>query len=356
MVDARQWNGKRVFLTGHTGFKGGWLSLWLSRMGAEVHGFALDPLRSPSLCEVAGVAAAQASDVRADLADLPALTTAMTRARPDVLFHLAAQPLVRESYLRPLETFQTNVMGTLHVLEAARGIDSIRAIVVVTTDKVYHNREWEHPYREVDRLGGRDPYSASKAAAELATDAYRASFFSAAGAARVSTARAGNVIGGGDWSDDRLVPGCLEAFEAGETVKLRNPDAVRPWQHVLDPLHGYLLLAERMMEGAGGFVESWNFGPEDGNGARVGEVAAMIAEIWGEGASVLADPGRDEPHEAGLLKLDSSKARSRLGWRPRWGLRKSLEKTVEWHRAFLAGEDMSAVTLRQIEDFTGELS
>jgi CDP-glucose 4,6-dehydratase len=354
-IDPSLWRGKSVFLTGHTGFKGAWLALWLHRLGAVVHGYALNPPTEPSLFSQARLEPLLASDTRADLADLEKLKRAMSAARPAVILHLAAQPLVRESYRDPAGTFATNVLGTAHVLEAARGLDSLRAIVVITTDKVYENREWSHPYRESDHLGGHDPYSASKAAAEIVVASYRASFFSGAGGGScvpIATARAGNVIGGGDWARDRLVPDCLRAFHQGEPVRLRYPGAVRPWQHVLEPLSGYLLLAQALLGPAGlNFAKAWNFGPDTAGEATVEHVAQTIAGIVGGGAEVICEPTKDAPHEAGLLTLDSSAARAALKWRPVWPLTVALGKTVAWHQSFLAGRDLREVSLAQIAEY-----
>jgi CDP-glucose 4,6-dehydratase len=353
-ASSARWRGRSVLLTGHTGFKGGWLALWLHDLGAAVHGYALDPLTNPSLFDVAGIGAPLASDVRADLSDLARLKSVFGQAQPDVVFHLAAQPLVRESYRDPLGTFTSNVMGTAHVLEAARTTPSVKAIVLVTTDKVYENREWEYPYREADPLGGRDPYSASKAAAEIVAASYRSSFFTPeiGHPVRVATARAGNVIGGGDWAPDRLVPDCLRAFTSHEPVHLRYPNAVRPWQHVLEPLSGYLLLADRLVGPAGErFATAWNFGPDADGNVTVGELAAATARLWGEGAHIVLAPPSVHPHEAGLLRLDASRARTELGWRPRWSLARALEQTVSWYRAWERGDDMTAVTLDQIRAY-----
>lgn len=346
------WRGRSVFITGHTGFKGSWLSLWLNRAGARVHGFALDPNTDPSLFQVARVDRLLASDTRADLSNLDELASSLARARPEVVFHLAAQPLVRESYRDPLGTFTTNVMGTANLLEASRGVDSIRAIVVVTTDKVYANDGSGRPYREDDALGGRDPYSASKAAAELVVSCYRASFFDKRVGQRIATARAGNVIGGGDWASDRLVPDCLRSFAEGTPVRLRYPAAIRPWQHVLDPLSGYLSLAEHLVSPAGSdYAEAWNFGPDSVGDACVGEVALSIARIWGDAAKVELCPSQDNPHEATLLSLDSSHARAALGWQPRWPLMRALRETVAWQRRWIGGADMQSVCEAQIDSF-----
>lgn len=344
-----------VLVTGHTGFKGGWLSLWLAALGARVHGLALDPPTRPSFYEAVGLGRVLASDRRCDIRDAAHLAVAFAAARPRIVFHLAAQPLVRESYRDPAGTFATNVMGTVHVLEAVRRTPSVEAVVVATTDKVYENREWPHPYREPDRLGGRDPYSASKAACEMAVASLRASYFGAGGhPARIATARAGNVIGGGDFAADRLVPDCLRAFAQGEPVRLRYPGAVRPWQHVLEPVRGYLLLAVRLVgpDGADA-AQAWNFGPDPEGDAPVGAVAARVAALWGPEARVVHDEAGDHPHEAGLLRLDSTPARLRLGWRPRLALEDALARTVAWHREFASGADMNAVTRAQIADYAG---
>jgi CDP-glucose 4,6-dehydratase len=350
-ADPEFWQGRSVLVTGHTGFKGGWLALWLHRLGATVHGYALDPPTVPSLFEVARIGTVLASDTRADLADLGQLKTALGKAKPEVVFHLAAQPLVRESYRDPLGTLASNVMGTAHVLEAARTTDAVRALVLITTDKVYENRERVYRYREVDPLGGTDLYSASKAACEIVAAGYRASFFGGRSGhpARVATVRAGNVIGGGDWAADRLVPDCLRAFSAGEPVRLRLPQAVRPWQHVLEPLSGYLRLAGRLLAPEGeGLAKAWNFGPDAVGDVTVGEVAETMALLWGQGARVERSQSADDPHEAGRLSLDSALARTELGWRPRWSLQEALKRTVTWYQVREQGADMKAVSLGEI--------
>lgn len=344
------WAGRRVFVTGHTGFKGSWLTLWLQSLGAEVHGFALPPPTDPSLFAAARVETGMASSTIADVRDLDAVETAMRACRPSVVFHLAAQPLVRRSYRDPVETYATNVLGTVDVLEAARRLGDVAAIVNVTTDKCYDNREWLWGYREIDPLGGHDPYSSSKACSELVTAAYRDSFLRA-GPTALASARAGNVIGGGDWAADRLIPDLLAAFAAGRSVAIRNPGSLRPWQHVLEPLSGYLLLAEKLLEEGSAWAEAWNFGPRDDDARPVEWIVRRMVELWGEGASWHLD-GDARPHEAGLLKLDVSKAATRLGWHPRWSLDEALEAVVVWHRAFRAGDDVRAVCLDQIRRFT----
>lgn len=346
------WVGKRVLLTGHTGFKGGWLSLWLQKLGAEVHGFALEPPTSESLFETAQVSKALASDTRADLGDFQALGKALKQADPEIIFHLAAQALVRYSYREPLETLASNVMGTANLLEAARTVGSIKCILAVTTDKCYENREWIFPYRENDSLGGHDPYAASKACTEIVTASYRASFFGKQDAPAIATARAGNVIGGGDWAEDRLVPDCIRAFIDGRSVELRYPDAVRPWQHVLEPLSGYLMLAEALCgRFSSDFREAWNFGPDANGDATVGEIARRLAVSWG-GGKIVTPPIQDRPHEAGLLRLDTTKARNQLHWSPRWSIGRALDETVSWYKARHSGQDMHAFTLAQIDSFT----
>lgn len=349
------WSGRSVFLTGHTGFKGSWLSLWLQQLGARVHGYALDPPTEPAMYAVADVAAGIASDTRSNLADLDALNAAMASAQPSVVFHLAAQPLVRESYRDPLGTIRTNVVGSAHVLEAVRQTPGVAAVVMVTTDKVYRNEESPAPYRETDHLGGSDPYSASKAAAEIVTASYRSSFFGPSGhPARIATARAGNVIGGGDWGHERLIPDCLRAVDGKIPLELRFPDAVRPWQHVLEPLSGYLRLAEALVQDGGeAFAESWNFGPDPAGDATVGHVAQTFMSLDKENADIKVSPHGEEFHETATLRLDSTRARQKLGWSPRWSLEEALERTMAWHLAWRAGDDLRAVTLEQIRSYAG---
>ncbi|WP_309901098.1 CDP-glucose 4,6-dehydratase [Variovorax soli] len=348
------WAGKRVFLTGHTGFKGGWLALWLTRQGAIVTGYALDPSTQPSLHALT-TASATASSVIGDIRDLIGVRQAMQACAPEVVFHLAAQPLVRRSYVDPVETYSTNVMGTVNLLEAVRSCSSVRSVVVVTSDKCYENREWQWGYRENEPMGGYDPYSNSKGCAELVSASYRLSFFNESrhgehGVA-LATARAGNVIGGGDWSDDRLVPDLLRAFGEHRIADIRNPSAVRPWQHVLEPLHGYMMLAEKLHAEGPRWAQAWNFGPHDSDARPVSWIADKLATMWGGGAKWRSEVREDQPHEANWLKLDCSKARQTLGWIPRWDLPRSLGAIVEWQQAWLAGRDMTDFTLEQIQQY-----
>jgi CDP-glucose 4,6-dehydratase len=345
MIAPAFWRGRRVFLTGHTGFKGGWLSLWLQDLGAQVTGFALAPPTRPSLFALARVGEGMRS-ITGDVRDGAAVRAAMIEARPEIVIHMAAQSLVRASYANPVETYAVNVMGLVNVLEAARATPGLRAIVNVTSDKCYENREWAWGYRENEAMGGYDPYSSSKGCAELITAAYRRSYFSGAGPA-LASGRAGNVIGGGDWADDRLIPDIMRAIAAGDSVPIRNPHAVRPWQHVLEPLRGYLTLAERLYAHGAEFAEGWNFGPADEDAQPVQKIVERLTRAWGEGASWRLD-GAPQPHEATFLKLDCSKARAKLGWTPRWGLDAALESIVNWHKSAMSGADMRAVTLDQI--------
>jgi CDP-glucose 4,6-dehydratase len=351
-LNAAFWCGRRVFVTGHTGFKGAWLLVMLRELGAEVSGYALAPPTSPNLFDLGALHGACRHDV-GDVRDADALRRSLVAANPEIVLHMAAQPLVRASYADPLGTYATNVMGTAHLLEACRGVDAVRSIVVVTTDKVYENVGWCWGYRENDPLGGADPYSNSKAAAELVVSAYRRSFFNPAdyGNHRVclASARAGNVIGGGDFATDRLVPDAMRAFMANNPVSIRNPLAVRPWQHVLEPLVGYLQLAERAASDPR-YATGWNFGPQTDESASVGFVADGLARMWGDGAGWAQDPA-DHPHEAATLKLDSTKARLELGWTPRFTLEVALQRTAEWYRAFHTGDDVLALTTGQVADY-----
>jgi len=354
VIDNAFWPGRRVFLTGHTGFKGGWLALWLQQLGAEVHGYSLAPPTIPSLFETAQVAKTLASDVRADIRDYPAFEGALKKANPEIIFHLAAQPLVRASYREPLETLATNVMGTAHLLQAARQVDGLRAIIAITTDKCYENREWVYPYRETDPLGGHDPYSASKGAAELAIASYRKSFLKAGGsgpARALSSARAGNVIGGGDWAEDRIVPDCIRSLVNGKTIRIRNPSAERPWQFVLDPLFGYLLLALAMKKNPKDFSGAWNFGPYHSNNIDVRTLTEKIIREWGAGTWVGTTQDK-KLHEASCLRLDITKSVTRLGWRPVYDINQAIRKTVEWYKTdYTRAEDMYIFSLEQIETF-----
>ena len=343
------WPGKRVFITGHTGFKGSWLALWLQSAGAQVQGLALAPPTSPSLFNAARVGDGLAHTL-ADTRDFDAVATAMRRFQPEIVLHLAAQPLVRLSYSAPLATYATNVLGTVHVLEAVRQTGSVRAVVNVTTDKCYENHEWVWGYRENEPMGGHDPYSSSKACAELVSTAYRASFLASAGI-HLATARAGNVIGGGDWALDRLVPDALRAFEQGRPVRIRNPSSTRPWQHVLEPLHGYLTLAEKLWQHGHPFAQAWNFGPADDDVRTVSWIVDRLACAWGDRAGWQHDGDQAALHEAHWLKLDTSKARQLLGWQPRWDLQTALRHTVAWHQAWLRHDDMRAVCLQQIQQY-----
>lgn len=353
MLDRSFWKGRRVFLTGHTGFKGSWLSLWLDGLGAEVTGYALDPPTRPSLFEQAEVAGVIRS-ICADIRDFPRLKSAVAESRPDVVIHMAAQSVVRRGYKDPIETYSSNVMGTVHILEALRQLRQPCVVVNVTSDKCYANHEWVWGYRENEPLGGRDPYSNSKGCAELVTTAFRESFFPPAmlgqhGVA-LASARAGNAIGGGDWTGDQLIPDLMRAFLAGRQCLIRNPSAVRPWQFVLEPLRGYLMLAERLTEDASRFASAWNFGPAETDAKPVSWIAEELARSWGNGAAWTHDTAT-HPRETHALKLDASKAQSCLGWRPALPLQQGLEWIVEWYRAFHAGADLAHLTRAQIERY-----
>ena len=348
------WAGRRVFLTGHTGFKGGWLALWLSHLGAEVRGYALDPYTTPNLFDVTRLGG-RVDDVRGDIRDAAHLDAAMRDFSPDVVFHLAAQPLVRLSYADPMLTYETNVMGTARVLDAVRRTPSVRAVVSVTTDKCYENKEWVWGYRETDQLGGYDPYSSSKACAEIVSAAFRQSYFPVERIGEhgvgIATARAGNVIGGGDWSTDRLIPDLVRGFVAGEPVPIRRPGAIRPWQHVLEPLHGYIRLAEKLLtRDAGKYATAYNFGPLDDDTQTVDWIVKRMAATWGDGATWFLD-GESGVHEAGYLKLDASRAKADLGWTPRLRLADALDWLVDWYKSQAAGADMLAFSLEQIKAY-----
>jgi len=342
------WQGRRVLVTGHTGFKGGWLLLMLRQLGADVHGFALPPPTKPSLfglLELGTVCTHHVGDVR----DLAAVEATMQAADPEIVIHMAAQPLVRLSYHDPVGTYATNLMGTVHVMDACRRAGALKAAVMITTDKCYQNEGWVYGYRETDRMGGYDPYSNSKATCELAVDAYRRSFFTGECVASLASARAGNVIGGGDFADDRLVPDAIRAFTVGEPLMIRNPLSVRPWQHVLEPLAGYLMLAETLFDDETSAC-GWNFGPSTDESASVQTVADMLAAHWGEGAGWRQDPA-EHPHEASTLKLDSTKARLELGWTPKLPLGEALRLTADWYRTMHQGGNLRSLTDRQIADY-----
>jgi CDP-glucose 4,6-dehydratase len=351
MIDAAIWSGRKVFLTGHTGFKGGWLSAWLSLLGARTTGFSLAPETSPSLFEQAGIAGLVAKSVVGDIRDRQILASAMAEATPDLVIHMAAQPLVRRSYREPVATWDTNVMGTVNVFEAVRQTPSVKAVVIVTTDKCYENNEWVWGYREIDKLGGHDPYSASKAASELVASSYRKSFMATAGVL-VGSGRAGNVIGGGDWSEDRLVPDAVRATSRNHPLVIRSPKATRPWQHVLDCLSGYLTLSQRLLVGDACAATAFNFGPEQTANLSVESLLAGLKSHW-EAIEWTLDPdAANAPHEAAFLYLDSAKAKAELDWRPRWDVDQALRATADWYRAHQADPSSARdVTMRQIEAF-----
>lgn len=347
------WNGKKVFMTGHTGFKGSWMSLWLQSLGADLCGFSLPAPTEPNLFTVANVAEGMTS-IEGDIRDLDSLQKAMVDHQPDIVIHMAAQPLVRYSYQHPVETYATNVMGTVHVLEAMRHVDSARVGVMITTDKCYENKEWVWGYREDEPMGGHDPYSSSKGCAELVVSAYRDSFFSPATydqhKVAIASARAGNVIGGGDWALDRLIPDIMRAIQEGRPVLIRSPHATRPWQHVLEPIGGYMCLAEQLWHSGADCAEGWNFGPTDDDAKPVSWIVERLTQMWGDGASWEVDGG-NHPHEANYLKLDCSKAKARLGWTPRTSLATALEWIVEFYQAYQNNGDMRSLTLDQIQRF-----
>ncbi len=347
------WRGKRVLLTGHTGFKGSWMSLWLQSLGAHVVGYALNPPTQPSLFDAARVAEGMTSII-GDIRDLSKLQAVFAEHKPEIVFHMAAQPLVRYSYSEPVETYSTNVMGTVNLLEAVRNTPGVKAVVNITTDKCYENREWEWAYRENEPMGGYDPYSSSKGCAELVSAAYRTSFFNSGNYAQhgvaLATVRAGNVIGGGDWAQDRLIPDILDAFEQGRSVSIRNPYSIRPWQHVLEPLRAYLTLAECLYEHGTRYAEGWNFGPNDEDARPVGWIVEKMAALWGAGATWQNDAG-DHLHEANYLKLDISKARKHLAWHPVLRLEDALKLIIDWSRQRQAGADIRALTLAQIDAY-----
>jgi CDP-glucose 4,6-dehydratase len=356
IVPSSFWKDKRVFITGHTGFKGSWLCLWLHELGAQVTGYALDPPTDPSLFDLCKIDSLVKSTI-ADVRDGEALMKAMQAARPEIVIHMAAQPLVRDSYKIPVETYAINVMGTVNLLEAIRQCTTVRAVINVTTDKCYENKEWVWGYRENETLGGFDPYSNSKACSELVTASYRSSYFNPGRYAEhrvaLASARAGNVIGGGDWASDRLIPDCITAILKGEKVLIRNPHAIRPWQHVLEPLSGYLRLAQGLYEDGIHYSGAWNFGPDDSDAQTVESVVQTLCSKWGGDASYEIDKGL-HPHEAHYLKLDCSKAKAELRWHPRWGLDKAIESIVEWTSVYRDHNDVSEVCLKQIREYSSE--
>ena len=354
MIGASFWKGKRVFLTGHTGFKGAWLSAWLCDLGTDLTGYALPPPTNPSLFDLAKLDGRMHS-IQGDIRDLEFLERSLKEARPEIVIHMAAQPLVRLSYEEPILTYETNVMGTAHLLDAIRRCPSARSVVVITTDKCYENKEWFWGYRENEPLGGYDPYSSSKAAAEIVCASYRNSFFNATDYGKkhttaIASARAGNVVGGGDWAKDRLIPDIVRAISEGKKVRIRSPYAIRPWQHVLEPLSGYLTLAERLYEKGPEFAEAWNFGPYDSDAKPVQWIVERLCAGWAGSKGYEIDSA-PQPHEASYLKLDCSKAMARLTWRPTWNLETTLEKIVEWNTALAKGEDVYKRTLSQISEF-----
>ena len=347
------WRGKRVLLTGHTGFKGAWTMVWLESLGAHVTGFALDPPSCPNLFELIGTKTV--TDLRCDIRDPRAVLEAVTQARPEIVIHMAAQALVRPSYADPIATYAANIMGTVHILDAVRRTGTARAVVVVTSDKCYENREWLWPYRESEPMGGHDPYSSSKACAELVTTAFRCSFFSSPDTSAVASVRAGNAIGGGDWAQDRIVPDCIRACVTGRPVTIRYPNAVRPWQHVLEPVAGYLLLAERLWTSGAAFAEAWNFGPRDDDIRPVSHIVATLGRLWGREAAWHGVEAVSTPqlHEAGYLRIDPTKARARLMWRPRLTVDEALAWTAEWYRRQKSDVNARTLCLEQIERYQG---
>lgn len=346
-------SGKKVLITGHTGFKGSWLSLLLHKLGANVYGYALEPPTTPSLFEEAKIEELIISYI-GDVRDLAHLSEIFDEVKPEVVFHMAAQPLVRDSYMIPVETYAINVMGTVNVLEACRWTESVKVIVNVTTDKCYENKEWHWGYRENEPMGGYDPYSNSKGCSELVTSSYRNSFFNPKDydkhGVAIASVRAGNVIGGGDWAGDRLIPDFIRAISQNQKVVIRSPYAIRPWQHVLEPLNGYLTLAAKLYKKGSKYNGGWNFGPDDKDAKNVEWITQTICKLWGNGASYAVDTN-SQPHEANYLKLDCSKAKAELGWEPRWNIHKTLENIVEWNKVYLRGENVRKITENQIEEF-----
>ena len=349
-INKKFWEEKTILITGHTGFKGSWLSIWLNMFGANLHGYALQPDTKPNMFETAGVKKIIKSNI-SDIRDYNKLLAVIKKCQPQIIFHLAAQPLVRQSYKDPLETYQTNVLGTANLLEAARFVKSVRAVIVITSDKCYENKESNYAYKESDPLGGFDPYSSSKACSEIVTAAYRNSFFKDSDTA-IASARAGNVVGGGDWAADRLVPDCIKAWIKNKTVEIRYPQAIRPWQHVLEPLAGYIILAEKLYKHGGKFARAWNFGPNENNIKNVAFLTDNIAKLWGKKAKWKITT-KKQPHEAMLLKLNCSMAKTKLSWRPCWNIETTLEKTVQWYKTYLNNpKNIIDTTIEQINQYT----
>jgi CDP-glucose 4,6-dehydratase len=353
-IAPRFWKGRNVFLTGHTGFKGGWMAIWLASMGAKITGYSLSPNTNPNLYEAAKIASLCERSLIGDIRDLNGLRKALVESAPDVVIHMAAQPLVRYSYDNPVETYATNVMGTVHLLESVRSCPSVRAVLIITTDKCYENKEWIWGYRENEPMGGYDPYSNSKGCAELVTASYRQSFFPEKEYPKhrvaIATARAGNVIGGGDWSEDRLIPDAIAAFQENRPLMVRNPSATRPWQHVLEPLSGYIALAQALFDRGSDFSSAWNFGPKDVDTRPVQDIIKLLISQWNGPATWMQD-GVVQPHEAHFLKLDCSKAKQELNWSARWSLEMAISAIVEWQQAYSKGEDMLAMTRKQIDSY-----
>jgi len=344
-VNNKFWKNKKVLITGHTGFKGGWLSIWLQHLGAEVIGVSLDPLTPTNFYNQADVALGMLS-LRGDIRNGELVEQIFQQHKPEVVFHLAAQPLVRYSYKHPVETYETNVMGTLHVLEAIRRIDTVQAAIMITTDKCYENQEWYWGYREIDPMGGHDPYSSSKGAAELLIASYRSSYLPNI----LASVRAGNVIGGGDWAEDRIIPDIIRDFQTGDTLNIRNPQAIRPWQHVLEPLAGYMQLAKQIANNGKEYASAWNFGPKEEDAKPVQWIVEQMAKQWGDNAKWAIDQA-EHPHEANYLKLDCSKAHTKLNWHPKWSLQTTLQKIIQWHQAESNQKDMRQYTISQIEQY-----
>ena len=343
------WRGKNVIITGHTGFKGCWLAFWLTQLGTKVTGYALDPPTDPNLFSALEIQK-NIIDLRNDIRDLFSLKSAIRSAAPDIIIHMAAQSLVRQSYKDPVSTYETNVLGTVNIFDACRTCDSVRVILIVTSDKCYENKEVDYSYGETDPMGGHDPYSSSKGCAELVTSAFRRSFYNNPSAPAIASARAGNVIGGGDWASDRIIPDAMRAFSDKQILQVRNPDAIRPWQHVLEPISGYMTLCEKMWYEPSKFSKGWNFGPEDESVCTVKEVTDKVSALWGNHA-VWTKSNGDHPHEATLLKLDITEAKKKLAWIPKWDLDTALEKTVSWYKSYYNGEDIHKMSLEQINKY-----